>query len=155
MRRIIIIIHCGATLVLLSLVVVTSYLSPVSLSWSPDQEVNEKIDKGFAYNDTSLYLVGTPDIVESPQKKGIRFGMDSSRDGLRQLHLLHVDEIGNRRSSVIQQRPSLNESLAYIDEDGDGLPETKVVSKDGQIQHFDLAPPTWTLKRDNQSGDGQ
>jgi len=141
MKRAITIAHCAATLALVVIVAMTSYISPLS----PDREISEGVDQGFTYKDTDIYLVGTPDVVDSPDKNGIRVGIDSFRDGLRHLHLFHVDENGKRLCMVLLSEPLKSELIAYSDKDGDGLPETKIVKNKNQIKTYELSSADWTL----------
>lgn len=152
-RKMKITLNAALTTCIVSLLVIvafTSYLSPLSLTWSPDREISEKINKGFTYKDTMLYFVGTPDVVDSPNKNGIRIGIDSMIKDSRHFQIIHVDEHGNRKSSVIQKPSSSSETRAYIDDDGDGLPEWKVLKEGDRMQRFKLDSASWILTEDNQ-----
>ena len=147
MKKVITISHCILTVALLIVIIFTSYFSPLSEVAPVRREITEKVDQDFTYKDSYIYLRGSEE-----KEKRVTLGFDSLNPEFNQGIMHFIFEDGKIKTYTSMHLPD-DETIAYVDEDGDGLPEKKVTKKGEHMQTFELESTKWNLTKDNQSGD--
>jgi len=147
MKKIITITHVSLTFALVVVVILTSYLSPMSQVGPLKRKISERMHQGFVYNDTYIYIRGN---TEDNDKNRIVIGFDTLGEELNQNAMFLLFENGDRESMLSNHFPD-EKVIAYNDEDGDGMPEKKVIKSGKHLQVFELEMTNWKLTKDNQS----
>jgi hypothetical protein len=110
-------------IILLAVIAFTSYLSPISLVGPVKREANERIDLGFEFHDTWIYIKGK-------DTGGIRVTISNwinEIDGQYEKFQSHTVRIEEGKELNIETYQSEGQkSTTYLDLDGDGIPNQRL-----------------------------